>query len=71
MWLRHSQDSLESLQASGIVYLLEPFHSNITKRLVKSPKLYFLDTGLAAYLTEWSVPRNAELSVGLSENAGY
>ena len=51
---------LSILQASGIVYLLEPFHSNITKRLVKTPKLYFLDTGLAAYLTEWSSPETLE-----------
>jgi predicted AAA+ superfamily ATPase len=42
------------LQASGIVYLLEPWHTNITKRLVKMPKLYFLDTGLCSFLTEWS-----------------
>lgn len=42
---------LSILQASGIVYLLEPYHSNVTKRLVKAPKLYFLDTGLCAYLT--------------------
>ena len=51
---------LSILKASGIVYLLEPYHSNLTKRLVKSPKLYFLDTGLAAYLTEWSSPETLE-----------
>lgn len=45
---------LSILQASGLVYLLEPYHTNVTKRLVKTPKLYFLDTGLCAYLTEWS-----------------
>lgn len=38
------------LQASHIIYLLEPYHRSIGKRLVKSPKLYFLDTGLAAHL---------------------
>ncbi|KAF0182370.1 MAG: Uncharacterized protein FD164_1209 [Nitrospirae bacterium] len=38
------------LQASHIIYLLEPYFHNLGKRLVKSPKLYFLDTGLAAYL---------------------
>ena len=48
------------LQASGIVYLLEPYFNNITKRLVKTPKLYFLDTGLCAYLTEWSSPETLE-----------
>jgi predicted AAA+ superfamily ATPase len=44
---------LSVLEASGLVYLLQPYHSNLTKRLVKAPKLYFLDTGLAAYLTKW------------------
>ena len=43
---------LSILQASGIIYLLEPYYTNLTKRLVRSPKLYFLDTGYAAYLTE-------------------
>jgi hypothetical protein len=46
------------LAASNIVYLLQPYFNNITKRAVKTPKLYFLDTGLAAYLTRWS---NAEV----------
>ena len=45
---------LSILETSGIVLLLEPFHSNISKRLVKTPKLFFLDTGLAAWLTGWS-----------------
>lgn len=36
------------LEASYIVHLLPPYHHNFGKRLVKSPKLYFLDTGLAA-----------------------
>ncbi len=51
---------LSILQASGIVYLLEPYHTNVTKRLVKTPKLYVLDTGLCAYLTEWSSPETLE-----------
>lgn len=51
---------LSILQASGIVYLLEPYFSNVTKRLVKTPKLYLLDTGLCAYLTEWSSPETLE-----------
>jgi predicted AAA+ superfamily ATPase len=42
------------LATSGIVHLLKPYHNNITKRAVKTPKLYFLDTGLAAYLTRWN-----------------
>jgi predicted AAA+ superfamily ATPase len=47
---------LSILVASGLVYLLTPYHNNITKRTVKTPKLYFLDTGLAAYLTRWNTP---------------
>lgn len=48
------------LQASFQVFLLQPYHTNITKRLVKTPKLYFLDTGLCAYLTGWSSPETLE-----------
>lgn len=43
---------LDVLQASYIVYMLHPYFENTTKRLVKSPKLYFTDTGLASYLLE-------------------
>ena len=38
------------LETSGIVYLLQPFYSNISKRLVKTPKIYFTDTGLVCRL---------------------
>ncbi|MDA8141876.1 MAG: ATP-binding protein [Desulfobacteraceae bacterium] len=48
------------LVSSGIVYLLEPYYSNVTKRLIKTPKLYFTDTGLCAWLTEWSSPETLE-----------
>ena len=41
------------LQRSGIIYILRPYYNNINRRLVKTPKCYFLDTGLAAYLTRW------------------
>lgn len=51
---------LSILQASGILYLLEPYHTNLTKRMVKTPKLYFLDTGLCTYLTQWSSPETLE-----------
>ncbi len=47
---------LSILIASFQAALVQPYHSNVTKRLVKAPKLYFLDTGLCAYLTEWSSP---------------
>ena len=41
------------LESTMQIYLLRPYYSNISKRLIKSPKLYFLDTGLAAYLAKW------------------
>jgi len=41
---------LSVLEASFVLMLLPPFYDNISKRLIKSPKLYFYDTGLAAYL---------------------
>ncbi|MGN0343206.1 MAG: ATP-binding protein [Roseburia sp.] len=44
------------LEASGIVYLLEPFSNSALKRVIKTPKMYFRDTGLAAYLTRWLSP---------------
>lgn len=47
---------LSILVASNLVYLLRPYSNNITKRAIKTPKLYFLDTGLAAYLTKWNTP---------------
>ena len=47
---------LSLLVSSGLVYLLQPYSNNIEKRVVKTPKLYFMDTGLAAYLTRWSNP---------------
>ena len=51
-----AQSWLSVLQASGVVRLLRPFWSNATKRLTKTPKLYFTDTGLACHLLGWSSP---------------
>jgi len=45
---------------SGIVYLLEPYYSNVSKRLIKAPKLFFLDTGLCSWLTNWTSPETLE-----------
>lgn len=44
---------LSILEASGIVYLLEPYASTALKRAIRAPKLYFRDTGLVCYLTRW------------------
>lgn len=51
---------LSLLVTSGIVTLIEPWHSNTLTRMIKAPKLYFLDTGLAAYLTRWTSPEALE-----------
>lgn len=48
-----AQRWLSILVSSNIVYLLEPYYNNIMKRAVKTPKIYFLDTGLVSYLTRW------------------
>lgn len=44
------------LEASGIIYLLEPYTASVLKRAIKTPKVYFRDTGLASYLTRWLTP---------------
>lgn len=54
--VKTAKDWLSILVASFQVALVQPYHTNVTKRLVKTPKLHFLDTGLCAYLTEWSSP---------------
>lgn len=48
------------LERSGIIFILRPYYSNITKRLVKTPKVYFMDTGLAAYLCRWPTAETLE-----------
>ena len=42
------------LNTSGIIFLLQPYSNNLTKRALKTPKMYFMDTGLACYLTRWN-----------------
>ena len=44
---------LSVLAASNMVYLLKPYYSNVLQRLIKTPKAYFMDTGLASYLVGW------------------
>lgn len=41
------------LETSGIIYLLQPYLTNVSNRIIKSPKLYFMDTGLCSYLCRW------------------
>lgn len=47
------QSWLSVLEASGIIHILKPLWANVNKRITKTPKLYFMDTGLACYLTGW------------------
>ncbi|MBR4799239.1 MAG: ATP-binding protein [Clostridia bacterium] len=49
-----AKDWVKVLQSMGIVFLLEPYASNELKRLTKTPKLYFCDTGFCAYLSSWT-----------------
>ncbi|MEN8205988.1 MAG: ATP-binding protein [Pseudomonadota bacterium] len=44
------------LEASNIIYLLKPYYQNFGKRIIKSPKLYFMDTGLLCYLANIQSP---------------
>ena len=46
------------LETSGIIILLQPYMANMSKRIIKTPKLYFMDTGLCSYLCKWP---NAEM----------
>ena len=52
--VKTAQDWLSVLEASGVVRILRPFWANTSKRLAKTPKLYFMDTGLACHLTGWN-----------------
>ena len=49
-----AKEWVKILSSMGIVYLMEPFSNNALKRLVKTPKLYFTDTGLLAHLSMWT-----------------
>ena len=44
------------LRTSRIIYLVEPYFNNHLKRVIKTPKIYFMDVGLLAYLTKWPTP---------------
>jgi predicted AAA+ superfamily ATPase len=51
---------LSILVTSGIVILVEPYFNNRMKRVIKSPNMYFMDTGLCAYLLKWNNPESLE-----------
>lgn len=49
-----AKEWVKVLQSMGIIFLLEPYFNNELKRMVKTPKLYFCDTGLCAFLSSWT-----------------
>ncbi len=55
-----SKNWLHILEALGIIFLLHPYSNNVLKRTIKTPKVYFYDTGLICYLTRWSSPEVTE-----------
>ncbi|MBQ7581007.1 MAG: ATP-binding protein [Clostridia bacterium] len=48
------------LETLGIIFMLHPYSNNVLKRTIKTPKVYFYDTGLVCFLTKWSSPETAE-----------
>lgn len=57
-----AENWLSLLVTSGLVYLLQPYSGNTVKRIIKRPKMYFMDTGIACYLSLWNNPRALEQS---------
>ncbi len=66
-----AKEWLGILETLGIVFYLHPYSSNVLKRTISKPKLYFYDTGLVAYLTKWSDSKtlmNGAMSGAILEN---
>lgn len=62
---------LQVLEKSNVIFLLRPYSNNLLKRTVKTPKMYFFDTGLVAYLTRYSSPEilaNGAINGAILEN---
>lgn len=62
---------LQVLEKSDVIFLLRPYSNNLLKRTVKTPKMYFFDTGLVAYLTRYSSPEilaNGAINGAILEN---
>ena len=58
--LKTVQEWTNMLEGSGIIKLIHPFERNITKRAIKTPKIYFMDTGLVCSLVGWTTPTVAQ-----------
>ncbi len=59
---RTAKTWLSILEASGMIMILQPYANNLSKRIIKSPKLYFIDTGLCAFLCGWTDSKILESS---------
>ena len=62
---------MKELEKSGIVFFLHPYSNNLLKRTIKTPKMYFFDTGLVSYLTRYSSPEilmNGAINGAILEN---
>ena len=69
--IQTSKAWINILETLGIIFLLHPYSNNVLKRTIKTPKVYFYDTGLVCYLTRWSSPEVTEsgaMSGALLEN---
>ena len=56
------------LETSGIIFLLQPYMANVSNRIIKAPKIYFMDTGLCAWLCRWP---NAEMLSNSAMNGAF
>ena len=56
------------LETSGIIFLLQPYMANVSNRIIKAPKIYFMDTGLCAWLCKWP---NAEMLSNSAMNEAF
>jgi len=62
---------LQMLEKSGIIFFLRPYSNNLLKRTIKTPEMYFLDTGLVVYLTKYSTAEilmNGAINGAILEN---
>ena len=62
---------LQVLEKSDIIFYLRPYSNNLLKRTIKTPKMYFFDTGLVAYLTRYTTPeilQNGAINGAILEN---
>ena len=60
--IKTAQSWLSILKTSGLVYLLQPYSNNAIKRIIKTPKIYFMDTGLACFLAKYVDSKTLEIS---------